>query len=462
MVGALNPRSARIEVTGGASERVQVARLGSSLVDMRPRPHFDRRVALSAAAAGAGLLAGCRTPAPSRLEKGTDELSEIFSDLSDQSSRWRPIAPEEKRPRLSRLAAILSAEGLDALLIEPSATLSHLSDVGWGRSERLFALVVLADGSAFWIVPAFEAPRAAKRIQKAGPEGPLVTWDEHEYAWEPLAAELRARRVERIAIEPSARTFVTERLALAFGRERVVSGIGVVRSLRAKKDARERELMRGACELTQRAIAAVAERLRAGLSDHELGRWITFAQQRLGLSDTWALPLIGPNAAYPHGEADGRELASGDGILVDTGGELHGYQSDITRTWSFGPPRMDGFERAWRAVKNAQAAAFERMAPGVPCRAIDQAARKVIEAEGYPGGYAVFGHRLGHGIGLEGHEEPYFDGGNELLLEPGMTFSDEPGIYLPGELGVRLEDIVAITAGGAEVFGAWQESPARP
>ena len=425
-----------------------------------PAPRPDRRSLLASAALP--LVAGaCQAPRPTAGKE--NELERLFSDLGDQSERWRPISPLEKRPRLARLGALLGEAKIDALLIEPGATLGYLCDVGWGRSERLFALVVLADASAFWVVPAFEAPRAERRIAEAkGPTGPIVAWDEHEYAFAPLAAALRARGVERLAIEPEARVFVAERAAEAFGRERVVPAQAVVRALRGTKDARELELLRGASELTQRAIQAVAERVRPGLTDRTLGRWIEHAQERLGLKGTWALPLIGPTAAYPHGEAEGRVLARGDGILIDTGGALHGYQSDTTRSWSFGPPKDAEFERAWHAVRNAQRAAFERMAPGVPCREIDRAARASIEAAGYPGGYTVFGHRLGHGIGLQGHEEPYFDGGNELPLAPGMTFSNEPGIYLAGRLGVRLEDIVVITTSGADHFGAWQESPARP
>jgi Xaa-Pro dipeptidase len=434
---------------------------------MSPAPRSsrapDRRSLLASAAGLTAWTSACAAQRDARREDSAGELAEIFSDLGDQSRRWQPISPAEKRPRLARAAGCLAAAGVDALLVEPGATLSYLSDVGWGRSERLFALVVLADGGCFWIVPAFEAPRAERRVAEAdGPGGPLVTWDEHEYAWEPLAAALRARGVERIAIEPEARAFVAQRLAAAFGAERVLAGHGIVRALRARKDARELELLRGASELTQRAIQAVAERLRPGLTDRELGGWITHAQQRLGLRDTWVLPLFGPSAAYPHGEPEGRKLEPGAGILVDTGGELHGYQSDITRSWTFGAPADPEFTRAWRAVRSAQAAAYERMAPGVPCREIDRTARESIEAAGYPGGYTVFGHRLGHGIGLQGHEEPYFDGGNELLLEPGMTFSDEPGIYLAGRLGVRLEDIVVVTRDGADHFGDWQRGPDRP
>jgi Xaa-Pro dipeptidase len=409
------------------------------------------------------LAAGCRSQSAAQPPGADDEFERLFADLEDQSGRWIPISAAEKHPRLARLGGILDGAGVEACLIEPGPTLSYLSDVGWGRSERLFALVVLADGSSFWIVPAFEAPRAERRIAAAGgPAGEIVTWDEHDYAWNPLASALRARGVARIAIEPDARAFVAQRLAAAFGAERVLPGWEIARALRGRKDARELELLRGASELTQQAIAAVAERLRPGLTDRELGRWITRAQQRLGLRDTWILPLLDASAAFPHGEPEGRVLAPGSLVLVDTGGELHGYQSDTTRTWIHGAPPPAEFERAWSTVRAAQLAAFERMAPGVEARAVDRAAREVIERAGYGPGYEAFAHRLGHGIGLEGHEEPYFDGGNALLLEPGMTFSDEPGIYLPGRFGIRLEDIVVVTETGADHFGRWQESPRKP
>lgn len=424
-----------------------------------PRP-LDRRSLLLASPAG--LLAACATTRPAAPTRAQAELDALFSDLGDQSGRWQPIRAAEKRPRLARAARALAAAGADALLIEPGPTLSWFSDVGWGRSERLFALVVLADGSCFWLCPAFEAPRAEARIAAGGPAGPIVAWDEHEYAFEPLAAALAVRRVERLLVAPDARAFVLERTARAHGAARTALGLELVRELRGKKEARELELLRGACELTLRAIRAVAERLPAGLEDHELGRWITHAQRRLGLTDVWCLPLIGPGAAAPHGEPEGRRVEPGVGVLVDTGGALHGYQSDLTRSWHFGAQADPEFLRAWRAVRSAQERAFARLAPGVPCREIDRAARAALAEAGYPGGYEVFAHRLGHGIGLEGHEEPYLDGGNALVLEPGMTFSDEPGVYLPGQLGVRLEDIVAVTAEGGTALSAWQERPERP
>ncbi len=422
----------------------------------------SRRALLAAAGLAATGMA-CQAPRSRALVESDDELDELFSDLTDRSGEWEPITRAEKRARVERLGRILTEQSLGALLIEPGPTLTYLCDVQWGLSERLFALVVRADGTCFWVAPAFEAPLVEKRIAAAeGPAGPIVAWDEHVYAWEPLAAALREREIGRIAIEPRARAFVAQHLAWSFGPERVVPAWDVVRALRGTKDAHELALMRGACELTQAAIAAVAERMRPGIEDRELGAWMRHAQKRLGLANPWVLSLFGESAAFPHGEAKGRLLEPGTLVLVDTGGALHGYQSDITRTWCFEGPGDAEHQRAWLAVRDAQQRAFERLRPGIPCLEIDRAARVTLEQAGYGRGYTSFAHRLGHGIGLEVHEEPYLDGGSSVQLAAGMTFSDEPGLYLPGRFGVRLEDIVVVTEQGGDHFGDWQESLRSP
>lgn len=434
-----------------------------STIDSRFPGRLDRRGLLAGGAAAMGLAACHSTSTGLHASGASDGTEEILDGLADRSAGWQPIVEAERAPRRARAAELLRRAGLDALVLESGPTLSYLSGVGWGRSERLFALVLMASGERFWVVPAFEAPRAARLIaEQQQDELDLFTWKEHEYPWNPLAAELARRGATKIAVDPGARVFVFDRLALAMGRERVVSAAGIVAELRGRKDGREIELLRGASELTKLAIAHVARRLPEGTTDFELGRLLEAAQERVGLGATWCLPLIGANAAFPHGSPEGRRIAAGDLVLVDTGGALHGYQSDVTRTWVFrGEPTAD-VARAWSTVRRAQEQAFALMKPGVRCREIDAAARGVIEAAGYGEGYAAFAHRLGHGIGLEGHEDPYFDGGSEVVLEPGMTFSDEPGVYLPGELGVRLEDVVVISETGAEVFGAWQESPLMP
>jgi len=412
------------------------------------------------AAASSASEAAARAPSSPQPR---DELDELFADLTDQRGTIAPIDREERAARRQRLGRLLVAQHQDALLVEPGPTMTYLSGVRWGRSERLFALLVLADGSHFWLAPAFEEPKARLRIERElGQAGTIVAWQEHEYAFAPLAAALRERRIERLAIEPSARQFVGHRAAEAFGRERVSSGASLVRSLRAVKDQHELDLLRRANELTQRALRAVGERLRTGLSARELGQWMRRAQERLGLSDVWVLPLVDAAAAFPHGEHGDERIEAGSVVLVDTGGGLHDYQSDMTRTWVHGAAPAADVERAWITVRDAQRRAFEAIRPGVPCREIDAAARGVIERAGYGAGYTSFTHRLGHGIGLEGHEEPYFDGGSEVLLMPGMTLSDEPGIYLLGRFGVRIEDIVAVTASGADVFSEWQEHCRAP
>jgi len=391
-----------------------------------------------------------------------DELDELFSELTDQRERFEPISPAERRTRRARLARLLDAAGTDALLVEHGPTLDYLTGLAWGRSERLLGLVALADGGSFWVLPAFEEASLRGKLAAAGaPAKKLVTWDEHEYAFAPLAAELERRRVERLAAEPSTRGFVLHGLEAAWKR-RVLPGVELVLLLRGRKDEHELRLLRAANELTQEAIVAVAERLRPGLKDREIGAWMRRAQERLGLARPWVLPLLGPSAALPHGSPRGKTLARGDTILVDTGGSFLGYQSDCTRSWSFGAAPSATYERVWNVVRDAQRAAFEALVPGGRARDVDAAARRRIAAGGFGAGYESFTHRLGHGIGLEGHEGPYLDGGSEAILAPGMCFSDEPGIYLPGELGVRLEDIVSVTETGADHFGGWQRSPLSP
>ncbi|MBM3975934.1 MAG: aminopeptidase P family protein [Planctomycetes bacterium] len=415
---------------------------------------------------GAAALCGCTAVRPQVVERTPEQRArdaELFADLRDTDGAPEPISAPERAARRARLAALLPALGLDAFVCEPGPTLTYLTGVAWGRSERLFALSVLADGSSFWICPQFEAPKARLKLAAAGIHDPLlVEWQEHEYAFAPTAAALRERRVERVGFEPQLRLFAADGLAAAHGREHCRMARDVLLATRARKDPHELALMRHASVLTQRAIAAAAQTLEPGVTGAEVAARMRAAQEALGLKDVWVLALIGPAAAFPHGDHDQARLGAGEVVLVDTGGALHGYQSDTTRSWvPFGTPTPE-FERAWRTVRTAQQAAFEAIRPGVRCREVDRAARDVITRAGYGDGYSAFAHRLGHGIGLEGHEDPYFDLGSEIELEPGMTLSDEPGIYLYNRFGIRLEDIVVVEAAGADHFGAWPTDMRAP
>ncbi len=419
-------------------------------------------------ACGAGALAAaCSAPKVARAasepaphDAGLDEL---LGSLTDQRDSVAPIQESERRERRARGGRLLASMGLDAILMEGGGTLTYLADVGWGKSERLFAFALCADGSHFWLCPEFEAGRARLQIDTPqGPGGEIVTWQEHEHPYAPLASALRARRAFRVAIEPGLRHGFVQKLSEVFDGGTLVSGQRFVVELRSRKDAHELEILRRANELTQLAIRTVARTLEPGLSGAEIGVRMDAAHRRLGFTSPWNLSLIGAAAALPHGDPDPRPLERGDVILIDTGGSFHGYQSDNTRTWVFDAAPAGTVLSAWNAVRDAQQRAFEQMRPGVLCSAIDARARARIDELGYGPGYRTFTHRLGHGIGVEGHEDPYFDGGSAVLLAPGMTLSNEPGIYLPGEFGVRLEDVVAITDAGADHFGSWQAAASSP
>ncbi len=432
-----------------------------------PEPRTPTRRRILACGAGA-IAAACSTPgdagAPGRAAARDDaRLDEILGSLTDQRDSAAPIQETERRERRASGGRLLASMGFDAILMEGGGTLTYLADVGWGKSERLFAFVLCADGSHFWLCPEFEAGRARLQIEAPqGPRGEIVTWQEHEHPYAPLASALRARRASRVAIEPGLRHGFVQKLSDAFDGGTLASGQPFVVELRSRKDAHELAILRRANELTQLAIRTVARTLEAGLSGAEIGRRMDAAHRRLGFTSPWNLSLIGAAAALPHGDPDPRPLERGDVILIDTGGSFHGYQSDNTRTWVFDAPPAGSVLSAWNAVRDAQRRAYEALKPGVLCSAIDARARERIDELGYGPGYRTFTHRLGHGIGVEGHEDPYFDGGSTVVLAPGMTLSNEPGIYLPGEFGVRLEDIVAITDAGADHFGSWQAAANSP
>lgn len=437
----------------------------SAVVDRSNRPRRRDVLALGAGLAASCTLVSCATSTRAASAPPTErelELDELFAELSDSRGSVEPISAPERAARRARLAAALERHEADAFLCEAGATMSWLCGMRWGHSERLFGLVVLADGSHFFVCPAFEEDRARLAMKSAGAAGDVVPWQEHEYAWKPLAAELRRRGAGRVLVDPRARMFIAENLELELGAGNVRSGSALVNELRGRKDEHELQLIRRANELTQQAILAASHHLRPGMRSPEIAELMTHAQRRLGLTNVWVLALLGPDAALPHGGANATELQPGEIVLVDTGGSLHGYQSDNTRSWVFDAAPTEYQGRVWNAVRDAQQRAFDALRPGVRCGDVDALARKSLTDAGFGPGYAFLTHRLGHGIGMEGHEWPYFDGGSDVLLEPGMTLSDEPGIYLPDRFGVRIEDIVVATPDGADHFGTWQLAPTSP
>jgi Xaa-Pro dipeptidase len=384
----------------------------------------------------------CASSAPARA----------FHPVAGLAASARAPDSAELALHLERVQANLVAAGIDALLVEPGRTMVYLSGVSWSTSERLFLMIVPARGAARWIAPAFEEARARERT---GAKAEIELWQEHE---DPYA--LLSRLVPGggpVAVDPAVRELVAAGAQRVLAPRKIVSGLETIRGARIVKSERELALLEQANVITKRCLSLVATMVREGMTETELSDLTVGAQTAAGLRDPFALVLFGPNASFPHGTGQRRTLRPGDLILIDTGGELHGYHSDITRTFGFGRV-PDHARRVFDTVLAAQRAAFEQLRPGTPCERVDAAARAVIEAAGFGAGYRSFTHRLGHGIGLEGHEDPYLVRGNQLELRPGMTLSNEPGIYLPGQLGVRIEDIAAIDAQGCRVFGPRVES----
>jgi len=256
----------------------------------------------------------------------------------------------------------------------------------------------------------------------------------------------------RVGVSPTTRHFIVDGLTAATQSHSFENGKSVIDGCRMRKSTAEIALLRTANIATQSALAAVAEHVRPGMTEEDIRVMVHAAQRAAGLQDTWALVASGPRAAFPHGTRQEARVKAGEFLLVDTGGALHGYQSDITRTWPIGDVSQAD-ARVWQVVLHAQRAARAAIRPGTTCGAVDAAARAVMEHHGFGAHYERFTHRLGHGIGLEGHEAPYFVRDSKVVLAPGMTLSNEPGIYIPGKLGIRIEDIVLVTRSGVEVFG---------
>jgi Xaa-Pro dipeptidase len=391
-------------------------------------------------------------------------LDDRYAGLAGVCAGVPAIATDEYEARLAAVQAQLAAADRGALIVEAGVDMRYLGGPSWGLSERPLLLVVPRAGEPTLIGPAFE--RGTLEARQGALGFAVRTWEEHESPYGRVAQTLDDAKVGRtatVAIGPAVRSFVADGLARAGGRT-LASGAAVIEGCRRVKSTAELALLRRANEATKAALALAAPFARAGMHEHEFAEQIRAAQRAAGLENVWVLVLFGPNAAYPHGTPEGRTLTEGDLILVDTGGFLHGYASDITRTWAFPAPAAidEQRRRAWQVVHDAQSAALAQFRPGVRAGSVDAAARAVIAAAGFDPDYAQFSHRLGHGIGMEVHEAPYLVRGSEQRLEPGNTMSNEPGLYLPGEFGIRLEDIVAVGEHGPELFGPRAAALDRP
>ena len=384
----------------------------------------------------------------------------------------KPITNDERRARIEKAKRLLVREKIGALVLTSGTSLTYFTNIRWFGGERLFACVIPAKGEPFFVCPAFEEDRARELIA-LGPFGgsqraDVRTWQEDESPYELLARGLRDRGLgtATIGLDENAKFVWSDRIAAAAGRARVVSGIPITAGCRAIKDAHELDLMQVASNATLKVYEAVYRALQPGMTQNDVSKLIDAAYERVGFRGG-ASVQTGEFTALPHGSVAPQVIREGTIIMVDDGCTVEGYQSDITRTFVLGSA-SDKAKRVFDIVKRAQTAALKAAKPGAPLASIDAAARDVITDAGYGPGFKYFTHRVGHGIGMEGHEWPYlvkndmFGWTQSLNAQPGMTFSDEPGIYIRGEFGVRLEDDMAITEDGARLFTPQSESLEHP
>jgi len=396
----------------------------------------------------AGEPSPCDPPAPiRRLRSMTDGAT--------------PIGDEERRARLDKAQRLMTEQGIGAIVLEPGSSMTYYTGVGWSLSERTFAAVIPARGEPAWVCPAFEEARARELI-RFGTD--VRIWQEDESPFRLIAGLLRDAGVTGpVGFEERVRFFVMDGLRKEAPLVELASATPVTADCRMFKSAAELALMQRASDMTIAAFKAAFATLREGMTQYDLQRNMLAALRQVGGDDPWALVGLGKASAFPHGTVEPQRLREGDIVLLDAGCALHGYQSDITRTTVFGRPSARQTE-VWNLERRAQDAAFAAAQVGVPCEAVDAAARKVIMDAGFGPDYRVPGlpHRTGHGIGLDGHEWTNFVRGNTTPIAPGMCFSDEPTIVIYGEFGIRLEDCLYITEDGPRFFSAQSEAIDRP
>jgi Xaa-Pro dipeptidase len=412
---------------------------------MPTRRSFLRLSSLGVASAASHSFAQ-PSPPPSSMPPA-------IAALSSMAHLAHPITTDERRGRVDKARDLMTSSNLDALLLAGGTSLVYFANVRWWVSERFFGIVIPVKAKPFIVCPAFEEGRAREQLA-GGPlaDADVLTWQEDDDPYARLRDGLKDRGIVsgRLGVEETTRFVFSDGIASAAPALTLTSGTAVTAGCRMTKDAHELELMRLASKVTLKAYEAAWKSISEGMPQSEFVRLVSLAHQQLG-SQGSASVQIGEYSALPHGSGMPQVIRQGTILLVDGGCTVEGYSSDISRTFVLGKA-SDEMKRIFEIVHRAQAAALAAARPGAACGDVDAAARKVIADAGFGPDYKYFTHRVGHGIGMDGHEWPYLVRGNTLPLAPGMTFSDEPGIYTTGQFGVRLEDDMVVTADGAELL----------
>ena len=388
-------------------------------------------------------------------EQTSSAIPSAIAALKSRKAEAKPITAEERGHRIERARELMHANKMDAIVVGGGTSLVYFTGIHWWLSERFFAMILPAKGEPFFVSPAFEEERAREQISKGpfgGAKAEVRTWQEDEDPYQRVLAGLKDRGMSAATIGIEEKTYFVyaDSLAHAAPRAKLISATPVTAGCRMFKSEHELALMRLANHITLAAYRATWQSLKPGMTQDDVGRMISQAHQQQGF-EGGAFISVGEYSALPHGSITPQTIKEGTILLIDGGCEVEGYNSDISRTFVLGKA-TDRMKQVFAIEQRAQNAALAAAKPGVPCEAVDAAARKVILDAGFGPDYKYFSHRVGHGIGMDGHEWPYLVRGNKLPLAPNMTFSDEPGIYIRGEFGVRLEDDMVITENGAELF----------
>ena len=364
-----------------------------------------------------------------------------------------PISSAERVHRLNKAQALMQQNGIGAILVEPGASLDYFTGVQWWRSERLTAAIIPAQGQAIVVTPFFEKPSVEESLKVPAE---VRVWQEDEEPLKLVADFLAERGVagSPVGFEETNRYFILDRLQQQLPGVRVVSANPVARALRMIKSPAEIALMQAAADITLAAYDQIYPRIREGMTPSDINDLYVAAVSALGAQTDGGLILLGEASAYPHGSGKPQHVRKGEVVLLDCGCGVHGYQSDISRTFVFGAPPTAEQRKVWTQMRRGQDIAMAAAKVGAPAGSVDDVVRRTYESWGYGPGYKLPGtsHRTGHGIGMEGHEPVNLVHGETTPLAPGMCFSNEPGIYLPGKFGIRLEDCFYMTASGPKWF----------
>jgi Xaa-Pro dipeptidase len=409
-------------------------------------------VTLGGVAAGAALTSRSFGVAASGI--GDDSLPPSLARLKSRKSEATPITKDERRERQEQARKLMSENSLDAIVLMEGTSLRYFTGIRWWGGERTFALVLPAKGDAFYVCPAFEEGRAREQITNA-PEGEnpdVRIWQEDESPYQRIAQGLKERGIAsgKLGIEETIRFVFVDGIAKAAPQATIASATPVTAGCRMIKSAHEVALMRLAAQVTLAAYEAAYLATKDGMTQPQVAELVRKAHEQLGF-EGGAEVQVGEFSAFPHGSVTPQVVHEGTIVLMDGGCTVEGYQSDISRTFVLGKV-SDKMKQVFDIVHRAQSAALAAARPGAECGSVDAAARKVITDGGYGPDYKYFTHRLGHGMGMDGHEWPYLVRGNATKLQANVTTSDEPGIYIRGEFGVRIEDDLHVTENSAELF----------